>query len=244
MTPKPSTKKSRRLQMLRYLTDQDGEALQQALAEIAATEPALNQSFVTAITDAEILIAGLTQLGDILLRLTPGKRHHRVSIEFRQGDHGLVELLVRRLGKRLRPAKPTDEPAAATFHSLAQLLQALQRRPGAQTVLIAESAIESALVCRSLDLAAVLEALDFLHTSATVEGMTSAKALECRPRIRRLRQRHHRPAVAVHAGAKLLLPHRIQLGNPQDDSTLRLHFAALPDGSYLVGFVDEVAAEF
>jgi len=107
-------------------------------------------------------------------------------------------------------------------------------------IVFADSAIDSALDCGFDEYDEVLEELVFLKLMngfAKVHGYRGEN--KDRHRYLQAKRHHKQPRIVLHQGQKLPLPHRLHIRSLKFDTTLRLHFAALPRNRFLIGYVDE-----
>jgi hypothetical protein len=239
MTPKNTARNARTLQLDRYTTTLTPTALRQRLEEATATDPMLNDSFLTESPHGGLIVSGFRQHGDIVIALA-GESHRQTAIvEFRKGDRALVTQLLGRLGRDFRKARPSPATEFLPFENLAQFLQFLRRSPIGKRIVIAESAIDSALLCGSEAMTEFVEALDFVKDSAELRPSDPSADIEKRIRLNEFRTRHRRPFVTLHEGRKLRLPHRLKVPHPQGGPALILHFAPLPRNRHLLGYIAE-----
>ena len=244
MTPKNTTRNARNLQLDRYTTTLTPVSLRQRLEEATATEPMLNESFLSESPHGGLVVSGLHQIGDIVVALSGDSRRQTATVEFRKGDRALVQKLLTRLGRDFRKAKPAPGMECLPFENLAQFLQFLRRSPISRRIVIAESAIDSALLCGSDAMTELVEALDFVKDSAELRPSDPSTDLEKRIRLNQFRIPARRPFVILHAGQKLRLSRRLRVPHPLGGPALILHFAPLPRNRHLLGYVAEEREAF
>ena len=216
------------------------ERFRDRLEVLVSTEPAFNNSFVMGKYAEGLRIGGLDQHGDILIRhhaLAEGKTVH---LQFRLGDASLVAKIYGYFGSELKLVGPKDEGEDELFPNLGHFLDSLRMSKLKQSIIFADSAIESALDCEFDEYDEILEELVFLKLMngfAKVHGYRGEN--KDRHRYLQAKRRHKHPHIVLHQGQKLRLPHRLHIRSLKFDTTLRLHFAALPRNRFLIGYVDE-----
>ena len=244
MTPKKTSRTTGQLQLQRFRLTLTAARLQELVARTVETQPLLNDSFLTETPRGELRLVGLHQFGDIVLRQTWNQGAAALTLESRQGDRALVACLTTALAPHLHKVKPTIGYDFLPFENLAQFLQSLRKSPLARQLVIADSALDSALTCTGEDFAEVLEGLTFLKdlTQHSLRPGTLEPAQ--RRLLDMLHRRHRRPFITLHEDKKLYLSYRLEIPSPQSNATLRLHFAPLPRKRYLIGYADETSHEF
>ena len=239
MTPKNTTRNARNLQLDRYTTTLTPETLRQRLEEATATEPMLNESFLSESPHGGLVVSGLHQVGDIVVALSGDSRRQTATVEFRKGDRALVQKLLTRLGRDFRKAKPAPGMECLPFENLAQFLQFLRRSPIGRRIVIAESAIDSALLCGSEAMTELVDALDFVKDSTELRQGGPPTDIEKQIRLNEFLITYRRPYATLHEGRKLRLTHRLRVPHPRGGPALILHFAPLPRNRHLLGYVEE-----
>jgi hypothetical protein len=220
-------------------TSLSAERFRDILETLVSTEPAFNNSSLVGKYAEGLRIGGLDQHGDILIRhhaLAEGKT---VQLQFRLGDASLVAKIYGYFGSELKLVGPKDEGEDELFPNLGHFLDSLRMSKLKQSIILADSAIESALDCGFDEYDEILEELVFLkfmNGFAKVHGYRENKD---RHRYLQAKRHHKQPLVVLHQGQKLRLPHRLHIRSIKFDNVLRLHFAALPRNRFLIGYVDE-----
>jgi hypothetical protein len=169
--------------------------------------------------------------------LAEGKTVH---LEFRLGDAALVAKIYGHFGSQMKLVGPKDEGEDELFPNLGHFLDSLRMSKLKQSIIFADSAIESALDCGFDEYDEILEELVFLKLMngfAKVHGYRGEN--KDRNRYLQAKRHHKQPHIVLHEGQKLRLPHRLHIRSLKFDTTLRLHFAALPRNRFLIGYVDE-----
>jgi hypothetical protein len=221
-------------------TPLSAERFRDMLETLVSTEPAFNHSFLMGKYAEGLRIGGLDQHGDILIRhraLAEGKTVH---LQFRLGDASLVAKIYGHFGSQLKLVGPKDEGEDELFPNLGHFLDSLRMSKLKQSIIFADSAIESALDCGFDEYDEILEELVFLKLMngfAKVHGYRGEN--KDRHRYLQAKRCHKHPHIVLHQGQKLRLPHRLHIRSLKFDTTLRLHFAALPRNRFLIGYVDE-----
>ena len=221
-------------------TSLSAERFRDMLEALVSTEPAFNNSFLMGKYAEGLRIGGLDQHGDIVIRhhaLPEGKTVH---LEFRLGDAGLVAKIYGHFGSQLTLVGPKDGGEDELFPNLGHFLDSLRMSKLRHSIVFADSAIESALDCGFDEYDDILEELVFLKLMngfAKVHGYRGEN--KDRNRYLQAKRHHKQPHIVLHEGQKLRLPHRLHIRSLKFDTTLRLHFAALPRNRFLIGFVDE-----
>ena len=244
MTPKKTTRNARELLIRRYETGLGQTQLKQRLEEAVESDSLLNASFVSETPQGYLRIGGFEQFGDILIKRRVEGDQRTVSIEFRKGDLPLVKRLEAKVGASLRRLKPTLACDLFRFETLAQFLQFLQRTVLGKRIVIAETAIDTALLCGSEDYAEVAEAFDFLRDSAELRQNYTDQDEGKRRRLREFSIRHRSPFIVLHEDHKLRLAFRLTVPLPHVGARLVLHLAPLPRKRLLLGYVHEERQDF
>lgn len=244
MTPKKTSRMSGQLQLQRYRLSLTPRRLHELVARAVEAQPLLNESFLTESPQGDLRLVGLHQYGDIVLSHAWDKDGAELTLAYRQGDRPLATCLTTALAAQLRKPKPTISYDGPAFENLAQFLQSLPKSPLGRHLVIADSALDSALTCTSQDFAEILEGLMFLKDSARHEKTLVGLDADQRHRLRLLRRRHRRPFIMLHENRKLYLAFRLEIPSPKSNATLRLHFAPMTKNCYLIGYVDETRHEF
>jgi hypothetical protein len=221
-------------------TSLSAERFRDMLEKLVSTEPAFNNSFLMGKYAEGLRIGGLDQQGDILIRhhaLAEGKT---VQLQFRLGDASLVAKIYGHFGSQLKLVGPKDDAETEMFPNLGHFLDSLRMSKLKQSIVFVDSAIESALDCGFDEYDDILEELVFLKLMngfAKVHGYRGEN--KDRNRYLQAKRHHKQPHIVLHEGQKLRLPHRLHIRSLKFDTTLRLHFAALPRNRFLIGYVDE-----
>jgi len=240
MAQKKKTGSPGQLEIRQCETSLSAERFRDMLEALVSTEPAFNASFLMGKQADDLRIGGLDQHGDIVIRYHALPEGKTVGLEFRLGDAALVAKIYGHFGSKLTLVGPKDDGENEMFPNLGHFLDSLRMSKLKQSIVFADSAIESALDCGFDEYDEVLEELVFLKLMngfAKVHGYRG----ENKDRNRYLQaKRHHKdPHIVLHEGKKLRLPHRLHIRSLKFDTTLRLHFATLPRNRFLIGFVDE-----
>jgi len=228
------------LEIRQYETSLSAERFRDMLETLVSTEPDFNHSFLMGKYAEGLRIGGLAQHGDILIwhhAMAEGKTVH---FQFRLGDASLVAKIYGYFGSELKLVGPKDEGEDELFPNLGHFLDSLRMSKLKQSIIFADSAIESALDCGFDEYDEILEELVFLKLMngfAKVHGYRGEN--KDRHRYLQAKRRHKHPHVCLYQGQKLRLPHRLHIRSLKFDTTLRLHFAALPWDRFLIGYVDE-----
>lgn len=221
-------------------TSLSAERFRDMLETLVSTEPAFNNSFLMGKYAEGLRIGGLDQHGDILIRHHAVAEGKTVHLQFRLGDASLVAKIYGYFGSELKLVGPKDEGEDELFPNLGHFLYSLRMSKLKQSIIFADSAIESALDCGFDEYDEILEELVFLKLMngfAKVHGYRGEN--KDRHRYLQAKRRHKHPHIVLHQGQKLRLPHRLHIRSLKFDTTLRLHFAALPRNRFLIGYVDE-----
>ena len=221
-------------------TSLSAERFRDMLETLVSTEPAFNNSFLMGKYAEGLRIGGLDQHGDILIRHHAVAEGKTVHLQFRLGDASLVAKIYGYFGSELKLVGPKDEGEDELFPNLGHFLDSLRMSKLKQSIIFADSAIESALDCGFEEYDEILEELVFLKLMngfAKVHGYRGEN--KDRNRYLQAKRCHKHPHIVLHQGQKLRLPHRLHIRSLKFDTTLRLHFAALPRNRFLIGDVDE-----
>jgi hypothetical protein len=221
-------------------TPLSAERFRDMLEALVSAEPAFNNSFLTGKYADGLRIGGLDQHGDIVIRYHAQPEGKTVNIEFRLGDAALVANIYRHFGSKLTLVGPKYGGEDDLFPNLGHFLDSLRMSKLKQSIIFADSAIESALDCGFEEYDEILEELVFLKLMngfAKVHGYRGEN--KDRNRYLQAKRHHKQPRIILYQGQKLRLPHRLHIRSLKFDTTLRLHFAALPKNRFLIGYVDE-----
>jgi hypothetical protein len=221
-------------------TSLSAERFRDMLETLVSTEPAFNNSFLMGKYAEGLRIGGLDQHGDILIRHHASAEGKTVDLQFRLGDASLVAKIYGCFGPDLKRVGPKDEGDDEPFPNLGHFLDSLRMSKLRQSIIIADSAIDGAMDCGFDEYDEILEELVFLKLMngfAKVHGYRGEN--KDRHRYLQAKRRHKHPHVCLYQGQKLCLPHRLHIRSMKFDTTLRLHFAALPRNRFLIGYVDE-----
>ena len=221
-------------------TSLSAERFRDMLEALVSTEPAYNNSFLMGKQADDLRIGGLDQYGDIVIRYHALPEGKTVKLEFRLGDAALIAKIYGHFGSKLTLTGPKDDAENELFPNLGHFLDSLRMSKLRHSIVFADSAIESALDCGFDEYDEVLEELVFLKLMngfAKVHGYRGEN--KDRHRYLQAKRHHKQPRIILHQGKKLLLPHRLHIRSLKFDTTLRLHFAALPRNRFLIGYVDE-----
>ena len=226
---------------IRYCeTPLSGERFRDMLEELVNTNPAFNTSFLMGKIAEDLRIGGLDQHGDTVIRYHARPEAKTVTLEFRLGDAAMIAKIYGYFGTKLTIVGPKDEGADELFPNLGHFLDSLRMSKLRQSIVFADSAIESAIDCGFDEYDDVLEELSFLkliNGFAKVHGFRGDH--KDRHRYLQARRHHEQPHISLHLGQKVRLVHRLHIRSHKFDTTLRLHFAALPRNRFLIGYVDE-----
>jgi len=235
---KRDTSSPHRIQLRTYACAVGEDLFKRRLGRLVTNCPAFNGSFLWQERPRMHRIGGMDQHGDILVRQAYQKEGSTVTIEYRAGDEGLVDVLAREMANDLTPGPNPPSPLKNRLPGMVAFLQMIQGQSLGRKVIIADSAIESAL---GLDFAGYREARLELELLARLQALRGTHPLESQT----LQQRYHRAMrrlpnakVCLCHGRKVRLPHRIEAREPKGGRMLAMYFALLPTGQPLVGWVE------
>ena len=221
-------------------TSLSAERFRDRLDDLVHSDPAFNASYLLGQRADGLRIGGFEQYGDILVRHHTRPEGKTVDLEFRLGDAALIAKIYSHFGNELVLTGPKEETESDLFPNLGHFLDSLRVSKLRHSIFFAESAIDSALDCGFDEYDEVLEELVFLKLMngfAKVHGYRGEN--KDRHRYLQAKRHHKQPCIVLHQGKKLPLPHRLHIRSLKFDTTLRLHFATLPQNRFLIGFVDE-----
>ena len=208
-----------------------------ALEQIAAV-PGID-AFLIGECAGDLRIIGLEQVGDLLARHVRLPEGHRVTIQHRHGDQALADALIGDAGLELKPTKPAKMGEEDDYESIAYFLESVRREAIGQTILIADSAIESAHDCGFDEYDSVLDEFRFLRDIRKIVTSTGFVDQDKLTRFLQSRRKHRKPIVVLHEGKKLFLRNQIVVKPDIDGPHLTMHFTRLPKGKILVGWAEE-----
>ena len=239
MTQKKKIGSPAQLEIRQCETSLSSERFRDMLEGLVNTEPAFNASFLMGKQADDLRIGGLDQYGDIVIRYHALPEGKTVKLEFRLGDVALVAKIYGHFGSKLTLVGPKDDAENEMFPNLGHFLDSLRMSKLKQSIVFADSAIESALDCGFDEYDEVLEELVFLKLMNGFAKVHGYRENKDRHRYLQAKRHHKDPCIVLHEGQKLRLPHRLHIRSLKFDTTLRLHFATLPRNRFLIGFVDE-----
>ena len=222
-----------------FSTCLDADDYRTRIEEIVHTRPAFNSSFLIGECAGSLRIIGLEQVGDLLARHARLPEGHRVTIQHRHGDQTLADALIGDAGLGLKPTKPAKMGEEDDCESIAYFLESVRREAIGKTILIADSAIESAHDCGFDEYDSVLDEFRFLRDIRKIVTSTGFVDQDKLTRFLQSRRKHRKPVITIHEGKKLSLVHRICIPSDRFSTTLRIHFARLPEHRFLIGYLDE-----
>lgn len=227
------------LQIRRYSTSLAAGEFNYHVNRIVHGDQIFNLCFLTEAREDWMRIGGVELHGDIAIRHYKLPDTNIVTVEFRNGDTALADRIIQQLGGELEPAPPRPDSDENPFENLAHFLETLKECKLKRKIIISDSAIESGLECVFDEYDEVVQELHFLSIMESMAKYPGFKEHKDRPRYLQAKERHKRPFVALHEGAKVQLVHRIHIRSAKYDNFLRIHFAHLPRNRYLIGYVDE-----
>jgi len=201
--------------------------------------PAFNESCLVGECAGSLRIVGWSQAGDLLARHVTLAEGHRVTVQHRFGDRALADTLIRDKALGLKLTKPAKMGAEDDYDGIAYFLESVRREEIGQTILIADAAIESAHDCGFDEYDDVLEEFRFLRDIRKIVKTTGFVNQNDLTRFLQSRRKHRKPIIALHEGKKIPLVHRVCIPSDRFSTTLRIHFARLPDHRFLIGYLDE-----
>lgn len=222
-----------------FSTRLDADAYRARIEEIVHTRPAFNSSFLIGECAGSLRLVGLGQVGDLLARHVRLPEGYRVTIQHRHGDQALADALIGDAGLELKPTKPAKMGEEDDYESIAYFLESVRREAIGKTILIADSAIESAHDCGFDEYDSVLDEFRFLRDICKIVTSTGFVDQDKLTRFLQSRRKHRKPVIALHEGKKIPLVHRVCVPSDRFSTTLRIHFARLPEHRFLIGFLDE-----
>ena len=184
-------------------------------------------------------IGGMDQHGDILIRHDVHADGFAVRIEHRAGDEGLVRELEQELADVLTVRPNPPSPLKTRPPGMAHFFQMIQGKPLGRKVIVADAAVEASHDLYFDDYREARRELDFLARLPTLQGTHPLEHSDIQFRYHQAMQRYPDPKVCLHQGKKVRLPHRINAAPKKDGRVLTMHFALLPTGKVLVGWVEE-----
>jgi hypothetical protein len=220
-------------------TPLSAERFRDMLETLVSTEPAFNTSFLMGKYAEGLRIGGLDQHGDIVIRHHAMAESKTVHLEFRLGDAALVAKIYGYFGSELKLIGPKYEGEDELFPNLGHFMDSLRMSKLKQSIILAESAIESALDCGFDEYDEVLEELVFLKLMNGFAKVHGYKENKDRHRYLQAKRHHKDPRISLYLGQKVQLHQRLHIRSMKFDNVLRLHFATLPRNRFLIGFVDE-----
>ena len=239
MTQKKKIGSPAQLEIRQCETPLSAERFRNMLETLVSTDPAFNTSFLMGKYADCLRIGGLDQHGDIVIRHHALPEGKTVNLEFRLGDAALVAKIYGYFGSELKLIGPKDEGEDELFPNLGHFMDSLRMSKLKQSIILAESAIESALDCGFDEYDEVLEELVFLKLMNGFAKVHGYRENKDRHRYLQAKRHHKDPRISLYLGQKVQLHQRLHIRSMKFDSVLRLHFATLPRNRFLIGFVDE-----
>jgi len=220
-------------------TPLSAERFRDMLETLVSTDPAFNTSFLMGKYADGLRIGGLDQHGDIVIRHHALPEGKTLNLEFRLGDAALVAKIYGYFGSELKLIGPKVEGEDELFPNLGHFMDSLRMSKLKQSIILAESAIESALDCGFDEYDEVLEELVFLKLMNGFAKVHGYRENKDRHRYLQAKRHHKDPRISLYLGQKVQLHQRLHIRSMKFDNVLRLHFATLPRNRFLIGFVDE-----
>ena len=222
-----------------FSTCLDADDYRTRIEEIVHKRPAFNSSFLIGECAGSLRIVGLEQVGDLLARHVRLPEGYRVTIQHRHGDQALADALIGDPGLALKPTKPAKMGEEDDYESIAYFLESIRREAIGKTILIADSAIESAHDCGFDEYDSVLDEFRFLRDIRKIVTSTGFVDQNKLTRFLQSRRKHRKPVLVLHEAKKIPLVHRICIPSDRFSTSLRIHFARLPEHRFLIGYLDE-----
>ncbi|MGI9110437.1 MAG: hypothetical protein ACR2KA_10510 [Opitutales bacterium] len=216
--------------------------VKEALGKLVETSLAFNESWLLGEFNEGSRIGGLNQYGDIVIRHFPRRPKSELTIEYRAGDEALALVIEATLGKFLSAKAPRMVTGSRRPAGLAYFLEMLRTNPVRRTLMIANAAIEEAHDLAFSDYQQARSELDFLELIPRLGTLQESLDVRIQKAYKEANTRHPDPKVCLHEGRRVFLRHRFRIFARNKRDILDVHFAKMPGGRVLVGWVEESAA--
>jgi hypothetical protein len=201
--------------------------------------PAFNASCLVGECAGSLRIVGWSQSGDLLARHVTLAEVHRVTVQHRLGDQALADTLIGDKTLGLKATRPGRMGAEDDYEDIAYFLESVRREEIGKTILIADSAIESAHDCGFDEYDSILDEFRFLQDIRRIVKTTGLVKQADLNRFLQSRRKHLKPVLVLHEGKKIPLLHRVCVPSDRFSTSLRIPFARLPAHRLLIGYLDE-----
>lgn len=213
--------------------------VKEALQKLVETSLAFNESWLLGEFDEGSRIGGLNQHGDIIVRHFARRPKSELTIEYRAGDEALALVVEATLGKSLTAKAPRLVSNSRRPAGLAYFLEMLRLNPVKRSLLIADAAIEEAHDMSFSDYKQARDELSFLELVPRLGSLQESLDVRIQKAYKEANTRHPDPKVCLHEGKRVFLRHRFRIFARNKRDILVVHFAKLPGGRVLVGWVEE-----
>ena len=235
----PISNSPTKLKIRTYACRASAVRIKEGLVKMMETSLAFNESWLLGEFDEGSRISGLNQHGDIIIRHTPRRPKSDLTLEYRAGDEALALIIEANFGKFLTAKAPRMVTGSRRPAGLAYFLEMVRLNPVKRSLLIADAAIEEAHDLAFSDYVATRTGLDLL---AALERMANGPVTWDSRLLKEYTEatlRHPDPRVCLHEGKRVFLRYRYRIFARNKRDILVVHFAKLPGGRVLVGWVEE-----
>ena len=235
----PISNSPTKLKIRTYDCKASAARVKEALERLVETSLAFNESWLLGEFDEGSRIVGLNQHGDIIVRHFARRPKSELTIEYRAGDEALALVVEATLGKFLTAKAPRMVSGSRRPAGLAYFLEMLRLNPVKRSLLIADAAIEEAHDMSFSDYKQARDELSFLELVPKLGTLQESLDVRIQKAYKEATVRHPDPKVCLHEGKRVFLRYRYRIFARNKRDILVVHFAKLPGGRVLVGWVEE-----
>ena len=235
----PISNSPTKLKIRTYACRASSVRIKAGLEQLMETSLAFNESWLLGEFNEGSRISGLNQHGDIIIRHTPRRPKSDLTIEYRAGDEALAVVIEDNFGKFLTPKAPRMVAGSRRPAGLAYFLEMVRLNPVKRSLLIADAAIEEAHDLAFSDYKQAYAELNFLELVPKLGTLQESLDVRIQKAYKEATVRHPDPKVCLHEGKRVFLRYRYRIFARNKRDILVVHFAKLPGGRVLVGWVEE-----
>ena len=236
---RPDTDEPTKLKMRAYACRISARRVKEGLCKLVESSGAFNESWLNGEYDDGTRIGGLSQYGDIIVRHHARRPRSELTIEHRVGDAGLVAEIEAMFGRSLTPKEPRMAPGGKRPEGLAYFFEMIRSSSLKDQVLIADAAIEEAHDLHFRDYRETRSKLEFLGMMPRLGGLHRNLDVRIQKAYKEACRVHPNPAICLHDGRKVTLPHRATVPSGKRGLVLTLHFTRVEGDRVLLGWVEE-----
>ncbi len=235
----PISNSPTKLKIRTYACRASAVRIKTGLEQLMETSLAFNESWLLGEFNEGSRISGLNQHGDIIIRHFARRPRSELTIEYRAGDEALALVIEATFGKFLTAKAPRMVTGSRRPAGLAYFLEMVRLNPVKRSLLIADAAIEEAHDMSFSDYKQARDELSFLELVPKLGILQESLDVRIQKAYKEAMVRHPDPKVCLHEGKRVFLGYRYRIFARNKRDILVVHFAKLPGGRVLVGWVEE-----